>query len=190
LKKGFWSVGLCFPAFLTDRRRDKETRPRQSRTDMARKPKKAPTTMNTVPSGRLDCCIKGALEVSGTTGVTIDTPPDKVGRPVAPTSVLVGRDAVIETTLSVEVAPDELAPVVPDPVVSDFEVVAAADAAEASEAAALDRLGRPVSAAAVAEAAIKGIAKKDAARAVANNGVLRANFMMSEVEVPLCTPTL
>lgn len=149
---------------------------------MARKPKKAPTTINTVPSGRLDCCIKGALEVSGTTGVTIDTAPDKVGRPVDPTAVceLVVREAVRDTTLSVEVAPDELAPVVADPVVAvpvvsetvPVEAVAATDAVEDSEAAALDRLGRPVDAAAVVVAAIEGIAKRDTAKAVANNGVL------------------
>lgn len=46
------------------------------------KPRMAPTTMKTVPSGRLLCCMKGALAVGGTDAVTGWIAPDSLGRPV------------------------------------------------------------------------------------------------------------
>jgi len=55
---------------------DHATRTRQARTKAPRKPRAAPTTMNTVPSGRLDLCMNGALLVSGTIrdGIDVTTP--------------------------------------------------------------------------------------------------------------------
>jgi len=58
----------CIAARLTDRWMDQTTRPRQARTQAPRKPRIAPTTMKTVPSGMVDFCIKGASAVGGTLG--------------------------------------------------------------------------------------------------------------------------
>ena len=69
-------------ARLTDRCKDQATRPRHRRTDMARNPRKAPTMMKTVPSGKLDVCIYGAFDVGGTDGATIRNSPEIEGRPV------------------------------------------------------------------------------------------------------------
>jgi hypothetical protein len=58
---------------------------RQRRIAKPRAPRTAPTTMKTVPSGRLDCCINGALFVGGTLAagyVGITPGPVKVGNPV------------------------------------------------------------------------------------------------------------
>jgi hypothetical protein len=41
-------------------------RPRQARTEKARNPKMAPTAIKTVPSGRDEVRMYGALEVGGT----------------------------------------------------------------------------------------------------------------------------
>jgi hypothetical protein len=156
---------------------------------MARKPKKAPTMMNIVPSGKFDVCMKGASEVSGTIGVTMATAPDKVGSPVAPTAVpeLVdpADEVAPDVVVPVVVAPDVVAPVVVAPVVVAPLVDAVSDAVEAvaadSEAAALDRLGRDEASVVLAAvvAAIEGIANRDTARAVAKSGVPRGNFMLS-----------
>jgi len=66
---------------LTARWRDQATRPRHKRTDMARKPRMAPTTMKTVPSGREEVRMNGASAVGGTDGATIENAPERVGRP-------------------------------------------------------------------------------------------------------------
>lgn len=73
----FWaSAARC-----TLRCSDQATRPRQARMAAPMKPSAAPTQMKTVPSGRLDFCMKGALAVSGT--MTVGMPaPAIVGRPV------------------------------------------------------------------------------------------------------------
>ena len=48
---------------------DQATIARHIRTDNPMSPSAAPTAMKTVPSGRLDCCMYGALEVGGTVAV-------------------------------------------------------------------------------------------------------------------------
>jgi hypothetical protein len=50
---------------------DQATRPRHVRTAAPMKPRMAPTTMKTVPSGRFDRCMNGAPAVHGTIGVGI-----------------------------------------------------------------------------------------------------------------------
>lgn len=60
--------------------------PRQRRMASPKAPKMDPTAMKTVPSGRLDCCIKGAFLVGGTVGAGysgIWPPLVKVGKPVS-----------------------------------------------------------------------------------------------------------
>lgn len=42
----------------------------------------APTAMKTVPSGKLETCMYGALDVGGTDGATILNSPEIEGRPV------------------------------------------------------------------------------------------------------------
>jgi hypothetical protein len=61
--------------------RDQTTSPRHRITDIAKKPRMAPTMMKTVPSGSLDCCMNGALAVGGTEGATYA--PASVGKSVA-----------------------------------------------------------------------------------------------------------
>ncbi len=61
--------------------------PRQTRTVAPNVPRIAPTAMKTVPSGRVDCCMKGAFCVGGTAGggyvgMLLSTVLDRVGRPV------------------------------------------------------------------------------------------------------------
>lgn len=70
-------------ARLTERWSDHATMPRQARTAAPKKARMAPTQMNTVPSGRSDFCINGALAVSGTFWSGIPTPAS-VGRPRRP----------------------------------------------------------------------------------------------------------
>lgn len=48
---------------------DHATIARHIRTDSPMSPRAPPTAMKTVPSGRLDCCMYGALEVGGTVAV-------------------------------------------------------------------------------------------------------------------------
>lgn len=99
-----------FAARLTLRCRDQATSPLQSKTLIAMKPRMAPTTMKTVPSGRLLVCMYGAFAVGGTDGATTTYPPDKVGNPVRAPSLL----AVVPVmTGAVEACPD-----VPDPVMT------------------------------------------------------------------------
>ena len=52
----------------TERWRDQATMPRQARIIRAMRARAAPTQMKTVPSGRLDFCMKGASAVGGTLG--------------------------------------------------------------------------------------------------------------------------
>jgi hypothetical protein len=69
---------------------------------MAMKPRMAPTTMKTVPSGRWDTCMYGAPAVGGTEGAAIVNAPAMVGRsegmallmPVWPEPVIVGAAPV------------------------------------------------------------------------------------------------
>ena len=52
----------------TDRRSDQATMARQTIATRAKKPRAEPTAIKTVPSGRLECCMKGAFAVGGTLG--------------------------------------------------------------------------------------------------------------------------
>jgi hypothetical protein len=58
---------------------------------MRKAPRMAPTAMKTVPSGALECCMKGAFLVGGTVGggYVGTFPPGfvSVGRPVGPESL-------------------------------------------------------------------------------------------------------
>jgi len=65
-KSAFVSARSGLAARFTARWSDQATRPRHARTAMARNPRNAPTTMKTVPSGRLDTCMYGAFAVGGT----------------------------------------------------------------------------------------------------------------------------
>lgn len=58
----------CCEAFWTERWRDQATIPRQAKMARAQKARADPTTMKTVPSGRVDCCMNGAPLVEGTEG--------------------------------------------------------------------------------------------------------------------------
>lgn len=152
---------------------------------MAMKPRIAPTTMKTVPSGKLLVCMKGALAVGGTDGATIWYAPDSVGRPVkAPSAV-----AVVPVITGADVATP---PVVPEPVITtpldeDLSVgVAVAelpdpvfDAAEAVEAefpvaaVAEEILGRSAD-----EDWAEAIARRESAKTDVRSGVLRASLMV------------
>lgn len=154
---------------------------------MAMKPSTAPTTMKTVPSGRLLVCINGAFFVDGTIGVTTVAIPVSVGRsvgrpaasvPVDP-PVMLGTEAV---SVPVEPPVMEMAdlpvPVVlaAAPVVAAlvFPVVAADVLPVFVAFVALERLGRPV---APASCAIAPMARETAS-AAESKGVLRNNLMM------------
>ena len=107
------SVLYCAAAArLTDRCNDQATRPRQSRTDRARKPRMAPTAMKTVPSGAVETCMYGAFEVGGTEGATMMNSPVIDGRPVGKAPPVVAEDPpVIVGMEPVTETPD------PDPVI-------------------------------------------------------------------------
>lgn len=53
------AIAACFTLRLIDQ----ATNARQKSTHAPRKARTAPTTINTVPCGRLECCMKGALAV-------------------------------------------------------------------------------------------------------------------------------
>jgi hypothetical protein len=74
-----WAIA----ARLTERCSDQATSDRHRSTQAPRNPRIAPTQIKTVPSGRLDFCIKGAAFVLGTTIAGIPTPAN-VGRPSKP----------------------------------------------------------------------------------------------------------
>lgn len=90
---------------------------------MAMKPRMAPTTMKTVPSGMVLCCMKGACLVLGTTGVTIVATPVNVGRFVgsdgSPVAALVVED-VSFGTVAADVPVVPVVPVVNDTFVAVF----------------------------------------------------------------------
>src|SRR4051794_33770794 len=71
-------------------------RPRHNITLIAKNPSMAPTTINTVPSGRLEVRINGASAVGGTEGATILNAPERVGRPVSAPPVVAVPPPVIE----------------------------------------------------------------------------------------------
>lgn len=75
---------------------------------MARKPRIAPTTMKTVPSGRFDTCMKGASAVGGTEGATIWNAPESVGSPEgrAPPLVAVPPPVMLGTVPDVAADPE------------------------------------------------------------------------------------
>jgi hypothetical protein len=177
-------IAACWAraARLTERWRDQAMRPRQRRTLMAMKPRMAPTTMKTVPSGRVLCCMKGACLVSGTTGVTTVAIPVKVGRfdgseGRAPVSVpdvppvMVGIGAVF-----VPVEPpviEILEPVFVAALV--FPVFVAAEVFP-FVCVAVERFGRSVAA---ADCADVPIASSETARAVEKSDVFRKSLIMN-----------
>lgn len=79
MSERFWAMA----ARLTERCSDHATMPRHASTAAPKKARMAPTQMNTVPSGRSDFCINGALAVSGIFCSGIPTPA-RVGRPKRP----------------------------------------------------------------------------------------------------------
>jgi hypothetical protein len=101
------SARFCASAArLTLRWSDQATSPRHARIAAPMKPSAAPTQMKTVPSGRLDFCMKGALAVSGTPTVGFRAPA-MVGRPVRWKTerdvVLLRSGALVTTTVEAEV---------------------------------------------------------------------------------------
>lgn len=101
------SARFCASAArLTLRWSDQATSPRHARIAAPMKPSAAPTQMKTVPSGRLDFCMKGALAVSGTPTVGFRAPA-MVGRPVRWKTerdvVLLRPGALVTTTVEAEV---------------------------------------------------------------------------------------
>lgn len=101
------SARFCASAArLTLRWSDQATSPRHARIAAPMKPSAAPTQMKTVPSGRLDFCMKGALAVSGTPTVGFRAPA-MVGRPVRwkteGDTVLLRLGALVTSTVEAEV---------------------------------------------------------------------------------------
>jgi hypothetical protein len=156
-------------------------------------PRMAPTTIKTVPSGRLLVCMYGALAVGGTEGETIENAPDKVGRPVSTPSVtaafvvaaMLGTlvNPVADVPEPVIVTPAaELEPV-PDPadalVGAVFEASVAVDIAEfdVGVSVAVERLGSAASD--VVLSAFEPIAKRETATADVRSGNLLKSFMMN-----------
>lgn len=83
---------------------------RQRRIARPKAPNMAPTAMKTVPSGALECCMKGASLVGGTVGagyVGIAVTLVKVGSPVRPASVFPSEmDVIVDWISSVVVVED------------------------------------------------------------------------------------
>jgi hypothetical protein len=137
----FISAKFCARAArLTDRCSDHATRPRQRSTQAPRKPRIAPTQINTVPSGRSDFCMKSALAVFGTFWSGTPTPA-RVGRPGSWTMscVTVGNSPLLSAVAAV--VPDAAALDCADVVCADDAaavVEAGADDAAADDAAVLD----------------------------------------------------
>lgn len=177
---------------------------------MAMKPRMAPTTMKTVPSGRLLVCMYGALAVGGTDGATITNAPDNVGRPVKAPPPAAAEPPVIDGTemadpvepdpvITIFGADDEPAAVVPDPLVGVVSVLwpeetgEAVEGAEAGEAVfdvvpsvacvAVERLGS------FDDCAFEPIARRETAIAEASSGVLRRSLIVKrEIDCvdPVC----
>lgn len=84
---------------------DHATIARHARTDNPMNPSPAPTAMKTVPSGKLDCCIYGALEVGGTVAAGISVRElvvdDNDGRPVPVEVVAVSVPVVVADDVDV-----------------------------------------------------------------------------------------
>lgn len=81
----------------TDRWRRRLTMPRHSRMARPKAPRMDPTMMKTLPSGILDCCMKGAFLVGGTDGagyVGMPPGPVSVGKPVS-SSPLVTEEPLV-----------------------------------------------------------------------------------------------
>jgi hypothetical protein len=149
------------------------------------KPRMAPTTIKTVPSGSLLVCMYGALAVGGTEGATITYAPDRVGRPVkAPSAV-----AVVPVMTGADV---DTPPVVPEPVITTVDEVFAVPVVALPEPeldcvpadAAFDtvlpvvvvaeRLGKVV-----VDWAFEAIVRREIARTEARSGVLRKGVIVS-----------
>jgi len=153
---------------------------------MAIKPRMAPTTMKTVPSGRLLCCMKGAWLVFGTMGVTILPMPVNDGRLVGsdgrgapfvpaaddPDPVIVGGAVFVpfDPPPVIEIFPPVLVPVFAAPV-----VFAAFGEVFPSVCPADERWGRFVGAAPCADAPI---VSSETANAAERSGVFRKSLMM------------
>jgi len=171
-------IAVCWAraARLTERWRDQAMRPRQRSTLMAMKPRMAPTTMKTVPSGIVLCCMNGACFVLGTTGVTIVAIPVKVGRLVgsegSPESLV--TEEVSFGTGAVVVLPVN-AIVVPVPVLVTALVFTGLAEVLPFVCVAVERLGRSVAAAPWADVLV---ASSETASAAERSGVLRDNLMM------------
>lgn len=71
-----------------------------------------PTTMKTVPSGRLDVCIYGAFDVGGTEGATIMYSPVIEGRPVGRAPPLVAEEPPVIVGIEPVAEADEPEPVI------------------------------------------------------------------------------
>jgi hypothetical protein len=158
-------------------------------------PRMAPTTIKTVPSGRLLVCMYGALAVGGTEGETIEYAPDKVGRPVSTPSVTAAFDVAAMLGTLVNLVADVPEPVIvtpaaelepePVPVPADavveavFEASAAVAFAEfdVGVSVAVERLGS--AAPDVVLSAFEPIAKRETATADVRSGNLLRSFMMN-----------
>jgi len=88
-------------------------------SEIAANPRMAPTTMKTVPSGRVDGRMNGASAVGGTEGATITNAPAKVGRSLGSENTPVDPPPVIMATEDIEEA-EEPAPVMTGIVVFVF----------------------------------------------------------------------
>ena len=122
----------------------------------ARNARMAPTTMKTVPSGRLECCMKGALRVGGTVTVT-------AGIPVLGSLGGAPATAVVLTEPS--------APVM---LTTTWEVVEIVGATPVLAEVAIEAVMRTVEACAVVEGGVVlGLADVDWAEVVASPPVLR-----------------
>jgi len=144
---------------------------------MAMKPKMAPTTMKTVPSGRELCCINGACFVSGTMGVTIEAIPVNVGKLVGSEESpepLVAADVSSGTVAVVEPPVNEIA--VPVPVFVTALVFPVFAEVFPFVCVAVERMGRSVAAALCADVPI---ASSESAKAAERNGVFRNSIMMN-----------
>ncbi len=146
---------------------------------MAMKPKMAPTTMKTVPSGKELCCINGACFVSGTMGVTIEAIPVNVGKLVGSEGSpepLVAADVSLGTVAVVELPVNAI--VVPAPVLVTALVFPVFAEVFPFVCVAVEGMDRSV---AVALCADVPIASSETARAAERNGVFCNSLMMNMI---------
>jgi hypothetical protein len=151
-------------------------------------PRMAPTTIKTVPSGRLLVCMYGALAVGGTEGETIEYAPDKVGRPVSTPSVSAAFVVVAMLGTLVNPVADVPEPVIVtpaadvEPVPADaaveavFEALVAVAEFDVGVSVAVERLGS--AAPDVVLSAFEPIAKRETATADVSSGDLLRSLMM------------